>query len=367
MMKVNCSRSALENALGIIAGVVSSRTPREALKCTQLVAKKDQITLAGTDLEVSVRCAIPQVEVEREGKVLLPAAKLSQIVHELSDEVLGIEANEDGAHVRGHGSHFQIYGQDPEEFPPIPEFDGKGDVTLSAKVVHRLIERTAFAAARENTRYAISGVLWERQGKKLQLVATDGRRLAKSIGPVKSSGDGELKVIVPSKTMSLLLRVVPGDENAQVSLRVSSSQVLIQVGAVTVASVLVEGHFPKYEDVIPSDNRTKVMFKTAELLAAVRRAALLTSDESKGIRLEFSSDGLVLSSRAPQQGEATIELPTSYQGEPLAIGFNPGFLVDALRVIQEDEVGLELNDADKPGVLTVGKEFTYVIMPVNLA
>ena len=122
-MKVNCSRAALENALGIITGVVSSRTPKEALKCAQLVAKGDHITLSGTDLEVSVRCTISQVEVGQEGEVLLPAAKLSQIVHELTDDVLALESDEEGAHVRGQGSHFQVYGQDPSEFPPIPEFD----------------------------------------------------------------------------------------------------------------------------------------------------------------------------------------------------------------------------------------------------
>lgn len=367
MMKVNCSRSALENALGIITGVVSSRTPREALKCAQLVASKGQITLAGTDLEVSVRCTIAQVEIEEDGEVLLPAAKLGQIVHELSDEVVSVEANQESVHVRGQGSHFQIYGQNPEDFPPIPEFDGKPDLTIASSVIHRLIERTAFAAARENTRYAISGVLWERRGKKLQLVATDGRRLAKSFGSVKSTGDAELDVIVPSKTMSLLLRVIQADQDEEVAVRATPNQVLIHVQNVTVASVLVEGHFPKYEDVIPSDNKTKVTFNTVGLLSAVRRAALLTSDESKGIRLEFTSDALVLSSRAPQQGEATIRLPMQYDGGPLAIGFNPSFMVDALRVIEAEEVVLELNDASKPGVLTAGKDFVYVIMPVSLA
>ncbi len=366
-MKANCSRAALDNALGIVTGVVSTRTPREALKCAQIVSKGDQITVAGTDLELSVRCAISQVEVEQEGQVLVPAAKLGQIMHELADEVVAIEAEGDVLHIRGQGSHFQIYAQDPAEFPPIPELEGQPDVIVAVGVLHRLIETTAFAAARENTRYAISGVLWEKKGKKLQLVATDGRRLAKAVGSVKKAEGGDLGVIVPSKAMSLLARVVQGDDQEKAAASVTGSQLLVQVGAVTVVSVLVEGHFPKFDDVIPRESLTKVPLKTAELYSAVRQAALLTSDESKGIRIEFGEKGLVLSSRAPQQGEATVEVTVPYSGAPLAIGFNPGFLTDALRVVEAEEISLELSDASKPGVLRAGDGFLYVIMPVSLA
>ncbi|MBN1342007.1 MAG: DNA polymerase III subunit beta [Phycisphaerae bacterium] len=366
-MKLNCSRSALDHALGVLTGVVSSRTPREALKCAQIVALKDHITLAGTDLEVSVRCVVSQVEVSKEGEALVPADKLSQIVRELSDDVLGIETTEEAIHIRGEGSHFQIYGQDPSEFPPIAEFTGEADLVVAAGVLRRLIESTVFAAARENTRYAINGVLWEKKGKKLQLVATDGRRLAKAGGSVKKSSDGDVSVIVPSKTMTLLMRMTQGDVEQEVHIKASANQLLVRVGAMMVASILVEGHFPKYDDVIPKDNPNKVTFKTSELHGAIRRAALLTSDESKGIRMDFGKDKLVLSSRAPQQGEATVDLPVEYSGKPTAMGFNPTFLNDALRVVEADQVALEFSEPAKPGVLSAGKDFVYVIMPVSLA
>jgi DNA polymerase-3 subunit beta len=366
-MKLNCSRSALENALGLVTGVVSSRTPREALKCTQLTSKADHITLTGTDLEVSIRCVVPQVDVEKEGVVLLPADKLSQIVRELADETLAIELTEGAVNIQGEGTHFRIYSQDPSEFPPVPQFDGQPDVIVTVGVLRRLMETTAFAAARENTRYAINGVLWERKGKKLQLVATDGRRLAKALGPVKKSSENEFGVIVPAKTVALLLRVIHGEDDAEVALRTTGNQMMVQIGTVSVVSVLVEGHFPKYDDVIPRDNPNKLRLKTADLYSAVRRAALVTSDESKGIRMDFGKKGLVLSSRAPQQGEATVELPVKYEGAPLAIGFNPNFLTEALRVIGADEVEIELSQSDKPGMLTAGKDFVYVVMPVSLA
>ncbi len=366
-MKLNCSRVALENALGVVMGVVSGRTPREALKCTHIVAEGDSITLSGTDLEISVRCTISQVEVDQGGEVLLPADKLSQIMRELTEETVAIELTDETVHIRGDGSHFQIYGQDVSEFPPIADFEGEPDVVLTSGVLRRVIETTYFASARENTRYAINGVLWEKLGKKLQLVATDGRRLAKSLGALKKSGNDALRVIVPSKTMSLLLRVLQAGPDQEVAVRATANQLLVQVGSVMISSVLVEGHFPKYEEVIPKDNPNKAVCETAALHGAIRRAALLTSDESKGIRMDFGEDSVVLSSRAPQQGEATVELSASYKGEPVAIGFNPSFLVEALKVVDADEITMEFSGPAKPGVLSAGKEFVYVVMPVSLA
>jgi DNA polymerase-3 subunit beta len=366
-MKANCNRSALENALAMVTSVVSSRTPREVLKCTRLTAKQDQVVLVGTDLDIGVRYALTQVEVERDGDVLVSAEKLSQIIRELTDEVVTLEAVDGMVHIRGDGSHFQVYGQDPAEFPPVPAFEGESDMEIGADVLKRLIETTVFAAARENTRYAINGVLWERKAKRLQMVATDGRRLARAVGALKSNSEEAVHVIVPPKTMALLLRVMQSARAEEVQMRATANQILIQIGPVTVSSVLVEGHFPKHEDVIPRDNPTKIAFNTAELHSAIRRAALLTNNESKGIRMEFDKGTLVLSGRAPQEGEATVNLKVAYSGAPLSVGFNPGFLTDALRVVDADEVTLELSESAKPGVLTAGKDYTYVIMPVSLS
>jgi len=367
-MELTCSRPALEAALGMVTGVVSTRTPREVLKCVRLTAKADHMVLAGTDLEVGVRSKISQVEVKREGDILLPAEKLTQIVHELKDESLSVAVEGNAANIRGRDSFFHVYGQEPTDFPPVADFEGQPDLVVETAVLRRLIEMSSFAAARESTRYAINGVLWERKGGKLLLVATDGRRLAKAVGPVRKGVGEGINLIVPTKTMALLLRVLQAAGGEQeVLIRGSGNQLLVQVGGTTVSSVLVEGHFPKYEDVIPRENPTKVVFNRESLYAANRKAALLTGDESKGIRIDLSRKGVVFSSRAPQQGEGTTQLEVPYSGPEFSIGFNPGFLTDALRVIDVDEVTLELSNPDKPGVLVVGKEFTYVIMPVSLA
>ncbi len=366
-MHVIVNRTALVEVLNMASGVAASRTPRDILKCVRLTTVDGTLLIGATDLEVALRGEVRQVEVKSPGTLLVPADKLMQIARESVDETLVIESEELACHIRGSDSHFEIYGQDPKEFPPVPDLEGDPDIQVQATAMNRLIERTLFAVAKENTRYAINGVLWEKKGKKLCLVATDGRRLAEANGMAIKAGADDRRMIVPAKTMQVLQRMLPHmPEDVEVAVRFASNQVVVKAGSFVVSSPLVEGHFPQYEDVVPKDSDKRIELGTEELHSAVRRAALLASDQSKGVRLAFDNGVLVLSSRAPEQGEATISMRIDYKGEPLQIGFNPAFLADALRVVGTPTVQLELKESNRPGVLKAGPEFLYVIMPVSL-
>jgi DNA polymerase-3 subunit beta len=365
-MQVIANREALSEAIAVAQGVVASRTPKPILQCVKLSATKDGLLVTATDLEVGMRYMIRQVEVSGPGEAVVPADKLSQIVRESGDETLQIEADAERCHIRGQDSHFQMYGHDPRDFPPVAELEGAPDLEVDGLVLRKLISQTLYAAAKENTRYAINGILWERKGKKLQLVATDGRRLAKALGAVQKSSGEDSSVIAPAKSMSILLRLL-GDPEAKVAVKFMPSQLVISCGQATLSSGLAEGNFPDYEQVVPRDNDKKVELDTQEFYSAVRRSALLTSEQSKGIRLSFSKDGLVLASRAPEQGEATVSMKAQYGYEPMDIGFNPTFLADALKVIEAPTFTLELKEPNRPGVLRVGQEFLYVVMPVSLS
>jgi DNA polymerase-3 subunit beta len=365
-MHVIVSRSALLEVLGAAAGVSATRTPKEILKCVRLTTANGGLLLSATDLEVALRGDVQQVEVKKDGDILVPADKLMQIARESNDETLAIEADDQACHIRGHNSHFEVYGQDPREFPPVPDLEGEPDVEIDADALHTLIERTLFSVAKENTRYAINGVLWEKSGKKLCMVATDGRRLARSIGSAEKTTGDDATMIVPAKTVQALQRVL-GNVEGNVGIGFSTNQVVIRAGAYVLSSALVEGHFPQYDDVIPKDSDKRIDLATDEFLSAVRRAALLTNDQSKGVRLSLSTGKLVLSSRAPEQGEATIGMDAGYDGPDLDIGFNPVFLTDALRAIGSPTVQLELKESNRPGVLKVAQQFLYVVMPVSLS
>ncbi|MBO6512363.1 MAG: DNA polymerase III subunit beta [Phycisphaerales bacterium] len=389
-MKVICERAALLEAVNQVSGVVASRSPRPQLTCIKLTATTDaqgpELVLSGTDAEIALSVRIARVEVEQEGSALIPADKLRQIISaEDNEPTLTIKSSGETTHIRGADAHFQLHGFDAADFPQLADFSSvskgsasspaaKSIFSLEAGTLDTLIARTLFAAARENSRYAINGVLLVRDGKKLDLIATDGRRLAKCHATIDSKGD-PAQCIIPSKALSMIQKLT-ADENEAVHIAVTDNQAVIVFGEdptdarATLSSNLVEGTFPPYEDVIPKDQDIKVSFNRDVLASAVRRAALLTNEESRGVRLAFNGGekSLELSSRAPEMGEATIQVElAAYDGDDIEIGFNPAFITDALKVVNDSEVMIELKSGNKPGLFKAGSDFVYVVMPVNLS
>jgi len=366
-MKANFNRAALADALGLLTSVVPSRTPKPILRCVQITAGEKEVRICATDLEVGISYTACEVQVEEPGEVIVPADRLTAIVRESVDEVLLVEAAEGTCEIRGADSHFTIYGQEPGQYPVVPGFEGEADIEIGLGELQGGIEQTLFATARESSRYAINGVLWEIKDKKLTLVATDGRRLARSRVKVGSAPgkDKAAGMIVPAKTMGLLDKVGSSEKDT-VAVKLVDNKILINCTNVVISSNLVEGNFPKYEDIIPTDYDKKLTLSTEAVLSAVRRSALLTSEESRGIKLAVSKDKLVFSCRAPEMGDAQIDMMIDYKGEPIEIGFNPQFLMDVLRVIRTPEFELELGQSDRPGLIKSGANFLYVLMPINL-
>jgi len=368
IMKVNFNRAALSEALGLLTSVVPARTPKPILRCVRITAAEKQVKICATDLEIGINYSVSEVQVEEDGEIVVPADRLAAIVRESAEEVLVVEAEEGVCKIKGADSHFTIYGQEADQYPAVPDFDGDADIEISLSNLQAGIEQCLFAAAKESTRYALNGVLWEIKGKKLLLVATDGRRLARvrvNLASAANKKVEEAKIIVPAKTMSLLDRIGSSEKDV-VSVKLVNNQILISCANVVISSNLVEGNFPKYEDIIPTDYDKKLSLSTEATSSAVRRSALLTSEESRGIKLSIGKETLVFSCRAPETGDAQVEMPISYKGEPIEIGFNPQFIVDVLRVIKAKEFEFELGQSDRPGLIKSGKDFLYVLMPINL-
>lgn len=364
-MHLIANRSALVEVLTAASSIASSRTPKEVLRCVCLAAGDDHLLISATDQEVGLRGTIRQVEVKKTGRTLVSAEKLLQIMRESVDETLVLETDDSKCHIRGSDSHFEIFTQDVEDFPPVPDVEDTPDFEIEAEALLAALARTAFAVAKENTRYAINGILWEKGNKKLSLVATDGRRLAWATAAVDKLHGADVKAIVPAKAVGVLQRIL-GNAEGPVAVQLRPNQVVVRGGDYVVSSSLVEGHFPNYQDVVPKDGDRKAELTTEVFRSAVRRAALLTNEQSKGVCLGFAPGKLVLSSRAPEQGEATISLAIDYSAAEFEIGFSPVFLEDALRVVGTPTVTMELKDGERPGVMRAGQNFTYVLMPVSL-
>ncbi len=365
-MKVICDRGVLVEALNLAGGVATGRTTKPVLLCVKLTASDGTLNLAATDLDVGLSLTLNQVEVADEGSVLVPADKLASIVRESVDPTITVESEGETTHIRGADSHFKIFGQPVAEFPPVDSFKGEPDFSVTAGQIVDLINKTIFATARETSRYAINGVLLERDGKKLSMVATDGRRLALARGSASEAGSGSTSAIVPTKTLNLLMKLLD-DPSETLRVRIADGMVHFGTESATLSSKLVEGNFPPYRDVVPKDQDKKATFATDVLASAVRRASLLTNEESKGVRFAFSENELQLSSRAPEMGEAEINVPVeSYSGDSLEIGFNPFFVTDVLKVVDQSQVTFEMKAPNKPGTLKAGTDFLYVVMPVSL-
>lgn len=366
-MKVICNRGALLEALLVTGNVVAARTPKPALQCVKLSAEGSELTVSATDLEVAIRYRDTQVEVSEAGDVLVPADKLRDIVRESMDDTLSIESAAEMVQVKGADSVFKIYTQPTDAFPPVPGYEGEADFQIPGGQLKQLIGQTIFAAAKESTRYAFNGVLLNVKGKRASLVSTDGRRLAEARGDLVGGGDDKeaRRAIIPVKALSLIDRLID-DPEEPVGFQLKENQVIVHTPSATLTSSLVEGQFPPYEDVVPKDTDKKMTASAADFLSAIKRASLLTTEDSKGIRLAFNKKGLVLSSQAPGAGEATVNFPCKFEGADIEIGFNPAFLIDALKVVAAEEVAFEMTASNRPGLLKGGPNFQYVIMPVNL-
>lgn len=364
-MKVIVQTAGLQDALGLAGSLVQTRTPKPVLQCVKLVAADDALTLLATDLEVGCRYKIAAVKVEKPGEALLPAERLNGIVRESGDESLVIETEKDACVVKGSGSKFRILSYDPAEYPAVAEFAGESDFQVPTAVLTNMIGKVLFATAKAHSHYAISGVLWEATGKKLQMVATDGHRLAQAKGALARNAQSAT-AIVPAKLMNLVQRLDGGDAEETVQVKIQENQILLQTDRVLIVSSLVQGNFPKYADVIPKECSRKAVLRTAEFAHRIRQAALLTTEDSRGVKMSFQPETLTLSSRAPEAGEAEVECPIAYEGEPIQIGFNPAFLTDVMRVIDQEEITLEMTAPNKPAVFKAGPDFLYVLMPVDL-
>ncbi|AQQ72112.1 DNA polymerase III subunit beta [Limihaloglobus sulfuriphilus] len=370
-MKIKFNRSVLQEALGLIATVVPLKTPKPILRCFKITAENDAVLISATDLEVGITCKITHAQVEEPGSAVLPADKANSIVRESSDDVLVFEdSSEDmSINIEGQDSRYTIYGHDIDQFPTVPNDTGETAFDMKLGVLQIAIEQTVFASAKQSTRYSLNGILWELEDKVLTIVGSDGRRLARYQTRLdnvyEAAGEEQVRVIVPTKTMGLIDRIgAAPDEVVSVGFR--NNQIVLSCGGVVISSNLVEGRFPRYQDIIPDDCDKTLTVDTDVLLSAVRRASLLVSADSKGIKVTLDDGIMIISGRSPETGDAQINLPVDYTDDQLVIGFNPQYLIDVLRVADQDQVTLEFKTSDRPGVVKLGSKYIYIIMPTDI-
>jgi DNA polymerase-3 subunit beta len=379
-MKVTCKQQDLSRGLSVVSHSISSRSTLPILANILLATEQGRLKLAATNLEIGTTCLI-DAEVVEEGSTTAPAKTFSELVNSLrqGQVELTVEGDSHEIQVKSSGSHATIKGMDPSEFPLIPSAEGEDlpSFTLGAGEFKALVRQTTIAAAEDDARPVLTGVLVEVQDEQVSFAAADAFRLALRTVPLPGYERWEHPLIIPAKTLQEVARIVSSEDEVQMVATPSRSQVVFHSGRVDVVSRLIEGTFPNVRAAIPSSHTTRAVIETREFAAAVKSMTPFARDSSNIVKIKIScgsgegaeigAGSLTLESNAEDIGSNVTTINAAVDGPDQEIIFNVRYLADVLAVLDTPEVALEVTSAARPGVVkpvsTV--DYTYVIMPMN--
>lgn len=363
-MKLVVNKDVLLDGLQKVQSIVTTRSTLPVLYNVFLKAEKDRLWLTATDLEVTVRTSV-EAKIARTGGTTLPARRFLSICRELPANEIELDVDDKNlASIRAGASFYKIIGISEDEFPPLPKFQGNRAYTLDQKIFKTMLASTHYAASPDTSRPALSGVLTSFRGGKLNVVATDGRRMAMWDHELDTTKETEGDYIIPAKTVTELLRSL--GEEGDIRIQVAETQIAFEYGPILVMSKLIDAAYPNFRQVIPTEAGQRITMESELLQSAVRRVALLLSDKSNSVTLHFSKDTLEVSASSSDVGEATEKMAVKYRGPDISIAFNPDFLTDPLKNLGVDEVALEVSNELSPAVMRCDKPFLYVIMPMRV-
>jgi len=366
-MEIKGKREVLAEAFGMAQAIATTRSTRPVLQNLLISASKGGAVISATDMEIGLKWKISSddCQVIADGAVLLPAATVAQITKSVEAPEVTLRTEEKGCIVRAGRSTFSVMTENVEDFPEIPDAPAQAAVEVDSAKFADMTKKTILAAAKESTRYALNGVHVEIKDGSLEMVATDGRRMA-LVKERIAKGTTMPPAIVPQKALAQVERLKTGAKDEKLAIAIGERQVFFSSEKGMVVSRLVEGHFPPYSDVIPRDNDKKAVINRGELLSAMRQAALMTSEESKSVVMSFNNGELTVTGRAPDEGWGEVKMDVKYEGAAMEIRFNPHFIIDALSVSDSDDVTLEMKEPSTPAVLKDGTGFLYVVMPIHI-
>ena len=367
-MKFTIQREQLLKTLQLVTGVVERRQTLPVLANLLVKATDNQLELTGTDLEVEL-VAICEAQVEQTGEVTLPARKFADIWRSLGDGVeVSVSVEGDKAVVKSGRSRFSLATLPAADFPKVPGGDADVSLIVQQSVLRALIDDVAFAMAQQDVRYFLNGMLLEVSDEHLRAVATDGHRLAMGTNSdTKAEATGRVRVIIPRKGVLEMSRLLDG-EHETVELQLGGNHLQMKSGPYTLTTKLVDGQFPDYEKVIPSDTSRKLQGDRETLRQAFQRTSILSNEKYRGVRLIIEGEQLTIQANNPEQEEAEEVVPIEFNGEQMEIGFNVSYLLDVLGVLDTEQIQISVSDANSSAIIEgIGHdESVYVVMPMRL-
>ena len=366
-MNFTITRQNLHNGLAAVSASIPSKTTLPVLSNILFEARDGEVRMSGTDLDVAVRVRVP-AEVKQHGSLTAPGKKLQEIVRELPDHPVEVTTRGEQIELKCGKSHFKLNGLPADEFPTLTEVDFGTGLTVTGTNLNGLIHRTSFAVSTEESRPILNGVLWELRDGEMKMVATNGHRLARMSVPVESTGTRSADFIVPPAALGQVQRLFKDSDSIEVAR--SDNHLGFRAASTEVYTRLIEGTYPNYEQVIPRDNDKTATIDKKALESAVRRMAVVASDQTHRIRLKFEPNRVHLNVLTPDLGEGHDELEIDYQGSELEIGFNANYLLEVLRYMPSDEVKFSFKAPERAATMEpVGEnvpDYLCLVMPLRL-
>ena len=363
-MKFNILKEVLLKGVQHTQNIINTKSSLPILSNILIESQNDNIVFTATDLDIGMISTIP-TKPQVVGSVTVPAKKFFDIIKELPDTEISVSVKKNNlVHIECQNCTFKIMGLPKDEFPQLPEFKDKDSIVIQQKKLKKMLIMTSFAMSHDEARYVLNGLLFIIKPSYIRLVATDGRRLAMAEFKIQLPKTQERKFIIPTKAVNELSKML-GDEG-DVKILFGENQTSFDTGSTRLISRLIEGEFPNYEQVIPKEAKDKLKIIKEKFIAALKRVALFTNQDSMAVKIDLTNNKMVLSKSTPYVGEVHEELEVEYKAKDISIGFNPGYLIDVLKNIDQEAVNLELVDSEKPGVIRLGEEYVYVVLPMQI-
>ena len=363
-MKFTIQRDEFIKGLQLIQSIIISHTTLPILYNVLVTAEKDKINLFATDLSVSMKCSLP-AKVSKTGASSFNAKMLFSIARELPQDMADFQLEDKNRAVIQCGqSSYKLLGISAEDFPAVPPLKTTKSFTIDQAFLKDILQKTTYASSDDESRLILNGVFMGIKGRKITVVATDGRRLALVEKEVELPDDQKMDFVIPAKTINELIKVL--QDEGQVKISLTQNMASFEMETCTIISKLIEGVYPNYQQVIPGQCDERITIEREALLGALRRSAIISNERNPSIKLNISKNQIQIIASNNDVGEATEQIPVKYSGKSISMTFNPNYLMDPLKYLNSDDIAIEFTDELSPAVVKSNIPFIYVLMPLRI-
>lgn len=366
-MKLTISKEILSYGIGAVQSAAATRNTLPVLSNILLRTKENALELVATDMDLTISCLI-KADVAEGGAITLPARKISQIINRLPTPSLNVATTENQqCRLESGSAKYNVFGIPAEDFPPITGAGEQNYFIINCLILKKMLERTCFAMSTEENRAVLNGLNFTVSGNTLTLVATDGRRMALCEYPVEACS-GDIHCIVPSRAVNEIKKLLPAEGTVKVCWENNHAVFKIdgdKGSYIQLNTKLLEGVYPNWRQVVPANLKHTISMAREEFFRAMDRAACMTSEKNNSVKLSFSENQLKITVNSMEVGAGEEFMPIAYTGDPIIISFNPTFIIEPLRAMEDDTVFFEINDEFSPALLRAQENSKFVVMPIR--